>query len=59
MATAATLAEFVADVAARNGEKAAVIFQDQPISYAQLNGLIERVANALAARASATAIGWP
>jgi long-chain acyl-CoA synthetase len=50
MATAATLAELVADVAARNGEKAAVTFQDQPISYAQLNGLIERVANALAAR---------
>lgn len=50
MAAAATLAELVADVAARDSGKTAVIFQDQPIPYAQLNGLIERVANALAAR---------
>ena len=50
MAKGATLAELVADVAARNGAKPALIFQDQPISYAQLNGLIERCANALAAR---------
>jgi len=50
MAKGATLAELVADVAARDGAKPALIFQDQPISYAQLNGLIERCANALAAR---------
>ena len=49
-ATVATLAEVVADVARRNGDKPAIIFQDQPISYAQLDALIERAANALAAR---------
>ncbi|MDP9374051.1 MAG: long-chain fatty acid--CoA ligase [Chloroflexota bacterium] len=45
-----TLAELVADVAERDGAKPAIIFQDQPIGYAQLNGLIERAADALAAR---------
>ncbi len=45
-----TLAELVADVAERNGGKPAIIFGDQPITYAQLNGLIERAADALAAR---------
>jgi long-chain acyl-CoA synthetase len=50
MEHAHTLAEIIADTAATNGGKAAVIFQDQPISYAQLNEQIERAANALAAR---------
>ncbi|MGN6673539.1 MAG: AMP-binding protein, partial [Thermomicrobiales bacterium] len=50
MEHAHTLAELIADTAATNGGKAAVIFQDQPISYAQLNEQIERAANALTAR---------
>ena len=50
MATAMTLAEIVADVAARDGERTAIIFGEQRLSYAQTNGLIERVADALAAR---------
>ena len=50
MSKATTLAGLVADVAARNPAKTAIIFQDQPISYGQLHGMIELVANALAAR---------
>ena len=50
MSKATTLAGLVADVAARNPAKTAIIFQDQPISYGQLQGMIELVANALAAR---------
>jgi long-chain acyl-CoA synthetase len=50
MPSQTTLAELVADVAQRDGDKPAIVFQDQPISYAQLHGLIERAANALAAR---------
>ena len=50
MEHARTLAELIADTAATNGDKAAVIFQDQPLCYAQLNAQIERAANALAAR---------
>lgn len=49
-ASAATLADLVHDVAQRDGEKAALIFADQPISYAALDAQIEQVANALAAR---------
>ncbi len=45
-----TLAELVSDVAQSNGAKPAIIFQDQPITYAQLNGMIELAANGLAAR---------
>ncbi len=48
--TARTLAALVADVARHNGERAAVIFQDRPITYAVLDALIERAADALAAR---------
>ncbi len=50
LSAARTLAELVADVARQDGERTAVIFQDRPISYAALDGLIERAANALAAR---------
>ncbi|HET8629626.1 MAG TPA: long-chain fatty acid--CoA ligase [Thermomicrobiales bacterium] len=50
MSGQATLAEFVADVARRDGEKPALIFQDQPVTYAQLDALIERAADGLAAR---------
>ena len=50
MSKATTLAGLVADVAAHNPTKTAIIFQDQPISYGQLHGMIELVANALAAR---------
>ncbi len=50
MAAATPLAELVADVAARDGERTAIIFGEQRLSYAQTNGLIEQVANALAAR---------
>ncbi len=49
-ASPATLAEVVRDVARRDGTKAAIIFQDNPISYAALDTAIERAANALAAR---------
>src|SRR5947209_7881438 len=49
-ASPATLAELVRDVARRDGTKAAIIFQDNPISYAALDGAIERAANGLAAR---------
>ena len=47
---ATTLAELVADVAARGGGKAALIFQDRTTSYAELDAQIERAADALAAR---------
>jgi long-chain acyl-CoA synthetase len=50
MSKPTTLAGLVADVAARNPTKTAIIFQDQPIPYAQLHGMIELAANALAAR---------
>jgi len=50
MATAATLAEIVADVAAQEGDRTAIIFADQRLSYGQVHGQIELVANALAAR---------
>ena len=49
-ASPATLAEIVRDVARRDGAKAAIIFQDNPISYAALDTAIERAANGLAAR---------
>ena len=49
MGTARTLAELIGDVAAEHPAKPAIIFQDQPIGYAQLNALIDRAANALAA----------
>jgi non-ribosomal peptide synthetase component E (peptide arylation enzyme) len=41
MAGQATLAELITDVARQQGDKAALIFQDQPISYAQLDALVE------------------
>jgi long-chain acyl-CoA synthetase len=44
----ATLAELVRDVAQRDGAKPALIFADQPISYAELDIWIERAANGLA-----------
>jgi long-chain acyl-CoA synthetase len=44
----ATLAELVRDVAQRDGAKPALIFADQPISYADLDIRIERAANGLA-----------
>src|ERR1043165_7027376 len=50
MPKASTLAGLVADVAASNPAKTAIIFQDQPIPYGHLNGMIELAANALAAR---------
>ena len=50
MAGQATLAELIKDVARQQGDKAAIIFQDQPISYAQLDALVERAADGLAAR---------
>src|SRR5437763_11074233 len=49
MGSAATLAELVADVATTDPDKAAIIVGDQSISYAQLDELIERAANGLAA----------
>lgn len=49
-ASPATLADLVHDVAQRDGEKAAIIFADQPMSYAALDAQIEQIANALAAR---------
>jgi len=49
MSNPTTLAELVADVARRDGAKAALIFQDKPITYAALDDQIERAANALAA----------
>ncbi|MGI8854941.1 MAG: long-chain-fatty-acid--CoA ligase [Thermomicrobiales bacterium] len=49
-ASPATLAEVVRDVARRDGTKAAIIFQDTPISYAALDAAIECAANGLAAR---------
>jgi long-chain acyl-CoA synthetase len=45
-----TLAEIIRDVAQRDGGKPALIFADQPISYAKLDAQIERTANGLAAR---------
>ena len=50
MPKASTLAGLVSDVAASNPTKTAIVFQDQPIPYAALNGMIELAANALAAR---------
>jgi long-chain acyl-CoA synthetase len=50
MPKATTLAGLVSDVAASNPTKTAIVFQDQPIPYAALNGMIELAANALAAR---------
>jgi long-chain acyl-CoA synthetase len=44
----ATLDELVRDVAQRDGAKPALIFADQPISYADLDIRIERAANGLA-----------
>jgi len=46
----ATLDHIVHDVARQNGTKAAIIFADEPISYAELDARIERAANGLAAR---------
>ena len=50
MAGQTTLAELIEDVAREDGERTAIIFQDQPISYAQLDALVERAADGLAAR---------
>ncbi|MFN8516266.1 MAG: long-chain fatty acid--CoA ligase [Thermomicrobiales bacterium] len=50
MPKASTLAGLISDVAASNPTKTAITFQDQPIPYAHLNGMIELAANALAAR---------
>ncbi len=50
MENATTLAGIVADIAVRDGERAAIVFQEQRLDYAQLNGMIERAANGLAAR---------
>jgi long-chain acyl-CoA synthetase len=47
---ATTLAELVRDVSRREGAKPALIFADQPISYADLDTRIERAANGLAWR---------
>ena len=44
-----TLAELVRDIAARDGAKPAIIFQDNPITYRDLDMAIERAANGLAA----------
>ena len=49
MESATTLAAIVADVAARDGERTAISFQEHRINYAQLNGMIELAANGLAA----------
>jgi long-chain acyl-CoA synthetase len=49
-ASPATLAEVVRDVVRRDGAKPAIIFQDNPIRYADLDAAIERAANGLAAR---------
>ncbi len=49
-ASPTTLAELVRDVARENGTKPAIIFQDAPISYTDLDAAIERAANGLAAR---------
>lgn len=45
-----TLAEFVSGIAEREPERQAILFQDQPLTYGQLEGTIERAANGLAAR---------
>ncbi len=50
MSTVTTLADLVHDVATTNGDKTAIIFQDTEISYSTLDLLIERAADALAAR---------
>src|SRR5579875_3459499 len=50
MAAALTLADLIRDVAATGGAKPAIIFGDQQVTYAQLDGAIEAAANALAAR---------
>lgn len=50
MPNQATLAELIADVARTTPEKPALIFQDQPLSYARLDAAVEGVANGLAAR---------
>jgi long-chain acyl-CoA synthetase len=46
----ATLAQLVREFAQRDGAKPALIFCDQPISYADLDARIERAANGLVAR---------
>jgi long-chain acyl-CoA synthetase len=45
-----TLAELVRDVAQADGAKPAILFADQPISYADLDAQIEHAANGLAMR---------
>ena len=45
-----TLAELVRDVARGGGAKPAILFADQPISYADLDAQIEHAANGLAMR---------
>jgi long-chain acyl-CoA synthetase len=47
-ALATTLAQIVRDVAQCDGSKPALIFEDQPISYAELDLRIEHAANGLA-----------
>ncbi len=49
-ASPATLVGLVHDYAQHNGAQPAIIFQDRPISYADLDAAIERAANGLAAR---------
>ncbi len=50
MSTITTLAEIVTDIAVEDPGRTALIFGEQQITYAQLNGMIEQVANGLAAR---------
>jgi acyl-CoA synthetase (AMP-forming)/AMP-acid ligase II len=45
-----TLAELVRNVAQADGAKPAILFADQPISYADLDAQIEQAANGLASR---------
>lgn len=49
MAVPTTLADLVADVAQTDGERTALVFQDRAISYADLDAMIERAADRLAA----------
>lgn len=50
MAIQSTLAELLSGVATSDPNHTAIVFQEQAIGYGQLHGLVERVANSLAAR---------
>lgn len=50
MQQSATLAELISNVATSDPGRAAIVFQDQPISYGQLDTLVARAADALSAR---------